>query len=149
MQKYCPKCGSQSAANANYCVDCGSSLKKVEAEGFNLSFELPELPINISTASCYLLTFVSGMVMLNLDPYRKDPKIRFHAWQSIIFGILWATFVFIERVLTHVFPFLWFIVPFVHIGFFVLWILLIMKAYNKETFKLPIIGDIANMRSKE
>jgi uncharacterized membrane protein len=35
------------------------------------------------------------------------------------------------------------------VGFFVLWILLIMKAYNKETFKLPIIGDIANMRSKE
>ncbi len=37
----------------------------------------------------------------------------------------------------------WMNSPFVFLGGVVLWILLMVKAYNGEKFKMPVAGDIA------
>jgi len=35
----------------------------------------------------------------------------------------------------------------VRLGIFLLWILLVFKAYNNERFKLPVIGDLAEKQA--
>ena len=91
------------------------------------------LPKNTTAALSYVLGWLTGIVVLLLE---KDPFVRFHAMQSIItFGIL--------TILAMV-PFVgWVLSPLVMIVSFVLWLVLIFKAYQGEEFKLPVIGDFA------
>jgi len=91
------------------------------------------LPKNTAAALSYVLGWLTGIVFLLIE---KDPFVRFHAMQSTItFGIL--------TILAMV-PFIgWVLSPLVMIVSFVLWLVLIFKAYQGEEFKLPVIGDFA------
>ncbi len=40
-------------------------------------------------ALTYLLLFVTGILLLYIEPYSKDDFVRFHARQSIVFTIAW------------------------------------------------------------
>jgi uncharacterized membrane protein len=37
--------------------------------------------------------------------------------------------------------------PLVGLAFFIVWILLLIKAFNGQRFKLPIIGDLAEKQA--
>lgn len=69
----------------------------------------------------------------------KDNKfVRFHAMQSIItFGAF-----FVLQMACVISIFLIFLVPIVNLLSLILWIILMVKAYQGETFKLPIVGEI-------
>ena len=91
------------------------------------------LPRNTTAALSYVLGWLTGIVVLLLE---KDPFVRFHAMQSVVtFGFLTilAIVPFIGLVLS----------PLIMIVGFVLWLVLIFKAYKGEEFKLPVIGDFA------
>ncbi len=90
------------------------------------------LPKKTAAALSYVLGWVTGIIFLLIE---KDPFVRFHAAQSVVvFGIL-TVIVLI--------PFLWFFIPIVWIVGFVLWLVLIYKAYQGEEFKLPWVGNLA------
>ncbi len=105
---------------------------------------------NMAGALCYLLGFITGIVFLVLEPYSKRPFVRFHAFQSILFSVGWIA---ISIALSIVFLILgailhmWLLfVPLrMLIGLlgFVLWIVCMFKAYNREMFQLPVVGPIA------
>ncbi len=87
---------------------------------------------NTAAALSYALGWLSGIVFLLIE---KDSFVRFHAAQSVVtFGIL---------TIIVLIPFLWFFVPIAWIFGFVLWLVLIYKAYQGEEFKLPWVGDLA------
>ena len=92
---------------------------------------------NVAGALCYVLGWVTGIIFYIME---KDNKfVRFHAMQSII--------VFLPLLIIGIFQWtLWFI-PFVGwvIGIlgFILWLVLMLKAYQGEKFKLPVVGDMA------
>lgn len=91
------------------------------------------LPKNTAAALAYVLGWLTGIVFLMIE---KDSFVRFHAMQSIItFGIL--TILALLPVVG------WILSPLVMIVGFVLWLVLIYKAYQGEKFKLPVIGDFA------
>lgn len=90
----------------------------------------------------YFLWLVGGIVLFATS---KNPFVRFHAMQSILFSIVVA----ILEVLLIIFGFLfWFllgvILYLVWAAVFAVWILLMIKAYQGERFKLPIIGQLAS-----
>lgn len=91
------------------------------------------LPKNTAAALSYGLGWVTGIVFLLIE---KDPFVRFHAMQSIItFGLL---------TLLNFVPLIgWVLSPLIWIAGFVLWLVLIYKAYQGEEFKLPWIGQFA------
>jgi uncharacterized membrane protein len=90
------------------------------------------LPKNTAAALSYVLGWLTGIVFILIE---KDPFVRFHAAQSIIvFGILTVIMMI---------PFLWMIAPLAGITGFVLWLVLIFKAYQGEEFKLPWVSDLA------
>lgn len=93
---------------------------------------------NVLGAVAYLLGFVTGIILLLVE---KDNKfIRFHAMQStIVFGGL-----FIANIVLGSIPLLNILTGLVlFLVSVVLWILLMVKAYQGELYKLPYIGNIA------
>lgn len=91
------------------------------------------LPKNTAAALSYVLGWLTGIVFLLIE---KDKFVRFHAAQSIVvFGIL--------TILVLIPGIGWVIAPLAWIAGFVLWLVLIFKAYQGEEFKLPWAGDLA------
>ncbi|WKZ30584.1 MAG: hypothetical protein QY314_02295 [Candidatus Dojkabacteria bacterium] len=86
-------------------------------------------------AVAWLLAPISSIVLIVLDNYKKDKFIQFHAWQSLAFGIV----AFIANAVLS-----WTcIVP---LAVFVVWILGVIKAFQGEMWKLPVIGDWAEQQ---
>jgi uncharacterized membrane protein len=99
---------------------------------------------NVAGLLCYVLGWVSGVVFLILEP--KDKFVRFHALQSIIVFGAFSVASFILWVLTWI-PWIGilFVILNAILGLFalIMWIVLMVKAYNGEKFKVPVAGDIA------
>ncbi|PIV01857.1 hypothetical protein COS54_00305 [Candidatus Shapirobacteria bacterium CG03_land_8_20_14_0_80_39_12] len=94
---------------------------------------------NVASALCYVLGWVSGLFFFLAE--KEDKTIRFHALQSIIFfGVL--------NVIVII-PFIgWTLSPFVGIVSLVGWILLLVKAYQGQVFRLPVVGNLAEKWNK-
>ena len=112
---------------------------------------------NIAALLSYVFGWVSGLVFFLIE---KDSRlVRFHAMQSLLFNVLIAIVVFvlwivffvlflivsqISDVLSGIFglvaTLLWVVIG---IGILVGWIMCLVKAYNRQYFKLPIIGNFA------
>ena len=90
------------------------------------------------------VTIIPAIVFLVVAPYNSNSFVRFHSWQSIFLGI--AAFV-VETILSFIPIIGWILIPFVMIGFLVVWIILIMKALKGQRFKLPIIGKYAEQQA--
>lgn len=111
---------------------------------------------NVASALSYLVGLITGILFLVLEPYNKSKTVRFHAFQSIFFNV---GAIVIQIALTIVFSIFRSILPYgtwvlfsfistiVSLGFMGIWILLMYKAYNRERFKLPIIGDLAEKQA--
>ncbi len=107
------------------------------------------LTSNIIGALCYLVSPITAIIFLVIDPYNKDRFVRFHAWQSIFFAVAWVA-------LKIAIGLLWFILPrflvgmmsgIVGLGFFIGWIWLMVQAYQNKREKLPVIGDLAEQQA--
>lgn len=106
---------------------------------------------NIAGLLCYLFGWISGLIFLLLD---KRSFVRFHAAQSI--GLCVAAFVvaiafwivtIILGIVTSMIGFpIGFLTallfPLVMLGIFALFIVCMIKAYQNQKFKLPIVGNI-------
>jgi len=94
---------------------------------------------NAAGALAYV-TIIPAIIFLIVEPYNRNSYIRFHSWQSIFFGI---AAVAVHIVLTLIPVIGWILVPFVSLGFLVIWVILLLKALKGERFQLPIIGKFA------
>ena len=103
---------------------------------------------NVAGLLCYVLGWVSGIVFLIIESENKF--VRFHAIQSIVtFGVITA--ISIALSILGLIPFIGVVFDIVNgiIGLlaFVLWIVLMVKAYQGTMYKLPWTGDFAEKRS--
>jgi uncharacterized membrane protein len=106
---------------------------------------------NVAAALCYLLWLITGVLFLVIEPYRRDPFIRFHAVQSICFSVAVMVFWMIwNRVLwagLYSFGILWPVLNLVNsligLAIFGYWLFLMYKAYNYERYLIPYIGEFA------
>ncbi|MBM4447354.1 MAG: DUF4870 domain-containing protein [Chloroflexi bacterium] len=93
---------------------------------------------NIAGLLCYVLGWISGLIFFLIE--KENKFVRFHALQSIIvFGVLTLASIVIGWI-----PIIgWVINGLIWVLAVVLWILLMIKAYQGEKFKLPWAGDLA------
>lgn len=93
---------------------------------------------NLMGAVAYLGWFVTGLILLLVT--KQSKFVRFHAMQSTLFfgGI------FIANVILGFVPILgWLVGLALSLASFVLWIVLMWKAFQGEMYKLPYVGEIA------
>jgi uncharacterized membrane protein len=93
---------------------------------------------NFLGALCYLFGWITGLILW-FSGFKKK-FIRFHAMQSIIVSVVLMIIFF---VLSWV-PNIGWIISGLGILAFILWVFLMVKAYQGQTFKLPIIGNLAD-----
>jgi uncharacterized membrane protein len=99
---------------------------------------------NVAGLLCYVAWWISGLVFFLIE--KKNKFVRFHALQSIIvFGIINLALIIIWPLSFIPFIGLFFgvIVWIIWVLAIVLWILLMIKAYQGEKFKLPWAGNLA------
>lgn len=114
------------------------SEKKEVAEEKKSSTGLDE---NVGGVLAYLLGFISGIVFLIIE--KENETVRFHAMQSVI---LFGSF-FVLGFVLNVIPIIgWMISILIAPISLILWIVLMVKAYQGERYHLPITGKIAEQQ---
>jgi uncharacterized membrane protein len=97
---------------------------------------------NAAGALAYV-TIIPAIIFLVMEPYNRNPFIKFHAWQNLFLCI----FMFVLGVI-GVIPILGWIVLFLGmIVAFIFWLLAILSAYKGGMYKIPIIGNIAEKQA--
>ena len=97
---------------------------------------------NIAGLLCYVLGWLTGIVFLIME--KESRFVKFHAWQSILFSIAFSILYWVISLIPFVRWISWSILP---LGFLVLWVLLLVKAYNREMYELPVIGEFARKQA--
>lgn len=110
----------------------------------------PGMSENVAASLCYLVGWVTGIIFFLID---KRPFVRFHAAQSIVvFGGLHVINIVIGIVFGAGFMMMGGYGAFgmgavlyglINLVAFILWILLMVKAYQHEKFEVPIAAGIA------
>ena len=108
-----------------------------------------------AAAAIAYITIIPAIIFLVVEPYNKIPLVRFHSFQSIGLAVVWVA-VWIASMILHValhfIPLIGFLFFFVDlligVGFFIAWLVAIIKASKGEWYKLPIIGDFAEKQAR-
>lgn len=166
--RFCAKCGASAPAAASSAGGQTPPASNPNPGGYTPPPPPPQaqastagaaesggLTDNVAGALCYLLGILTGILFLVIAPHNQSKFVRFHAFQSIFFGVaifvLWIVITIISFVLPAI-PFVGIVITMLlgfgmWIGMLICWILLMYKAYNNEKFKLPIIGDLAEKQA--
>ncbi len=121
----------------------------------NLGKSSTGLEANVAALASYAVGWITGLIFFIVE--KENKFVRFHAMQSIIvFGALSALGIvlsfffqfFIMIRLYVVFQALALLSNLIWLAAVVLWVILMVKAYQGENFKLPIAGDIAEKALK-
>jgi len=160
---HCTKCGAAVAEGAGFCGNCGASLGAAPAASpapatgqaapgsvapAHASAQTG-LAENVAGTLCYVLGWITGLIFFFID---KRPFVRFHAAQSIVvFGALHILLIVLGIAFGVSlmaggwagFSIGWAIYRLVDLVALVLWIVLMIKAYQGEKFRVPVAADIA------
>jgi len=167
---FCANCGTAVNEGSTFCSGCGKAVgagpqvvpvaQSVGAGGPVAASAGPVpftsgtatgLAPNLAGALAYILGFITGVLFIVLEPYKRDRFVRFHAMQSILYsacGIVfrigwsilvsalsevsgWATLALVPVGLV------------ISLGLFLFWLFLMYQAYSNREFRIPIIGAIA------
>jgi uncharacterized membrane protein len=149
MARFCSNCGTQLPENTNNCPGCGKPAGAPAGTGAAPSVQAGGLTDNVAGMLAYV-TIIPAILFLVLEPYNRSRFIRFHAFQSIFFYVAWMvlwvalSFVGALPVLGWATVLLW---PLLGLGGLILWVLLLMKAYGGQMWKLPVVGDLAEKQA--
>ncbi len=156
----CTHCGAAVAEGAAYCPSCGRPMAAAgptssAAPGTGAAAAPTAIPavisMNVAAMLAYLLGFISGIIFLLWEPYRRDPLVRFHAWQSIYLSAVWIGIRILFQIFLAITPvvfwtFFGLLAELVSLAFLALVIWMMVQAYKGQRYKLPIIGELAEQR---
>jgi uncharacterized membrane protein len=150
IMAYCRSCG-QEVGSANFCPKCGAAQGAetptsgaIPASSANPTDGLAE---NVAGFLCYLLGWITGIIFLLID---KRPWVRFQAAQSIVvFGGLTVIRIALGIISGMVggvvgFGLMGMLELVIGLVSLVLWIFLMVKAFQHQTFRVPIAAGIAD-----
>lgn len=97
---------------------------------------------NLAALLSYVLGFITGIIFFVIE--KESKFVKFHAMQSILVS---AALMVLSFVLGFIPIIGWIALILLGPVSFVLWILLMVKAYKYVWFKLPVVGDIAEKQA--
>ena len=146
---FCASCGAP--VEGKFCAKCGAPMgAAVPPPGAAPGVAAAGMTDNAASALCYVLGLITGILFLVLAPYNQNKTIRFHAFQSIFMSVACILFSMVFNIIIfsglHMFSLL-FLSPLISLAFFILWIYMIITAYQGKTVVLPVIGPIAQKQA--
>lgn len=156
---YCVQCGTQVRDNDRFCAVCG--LAQTPPGATAPPPGAPRDPLSgISSRNASLLCYIpmvgwiAALVMLASARFRRDSDVRFNAFQGLYLFVAWLI---IDWVVS---PFLMF--PFgddfgtrhllprlLKMAVFGVWIFMIVKISQGHSYRLPVLGELAERSVSE
>src|SRR3954470_8176995 len=149
---FCQNCGALLSEGNAPCTICSGHSQKTAGAVATAAPVSAGMESNAAGALAYFAGFITGIIFLLIDPFKSDRFVRFHAFQSIFFNVawigLWIAWMIVGLVLGAMTKGLFFLIEMpinllLMVGGFCLWAFLMYSAYQKKTFKLPMIGALA------
>jgi uncharacterized membrane protein len=149
----CTQCGGEVQDGLSFCPKCGQAMGGGQSTQSSQAMEQkadPQMAENVAGLLSYVLGWVTGIIFLIID---KRPFVRFHAGQSIVlFGGLQIISIIFSIVLGRgmmmggggAFGLVGMVYFLIEMAALVLWIVLMVKAYKGEKFRVPVAADIAD-----
>jgi uncharacterized membrane protein len=107
---------------------------------------------NVAGLLVYLIGILA-IVFLLIEPYNKNKFVRFHCFQCIFYWVAVIALSIALAVLSiilgmmHLGVILLALYPLFWLAVLVAWIMLMVKAYQGQKWKLPFIGDLAEKQA--
>ena len=153
---FCANCGA--AVEGKFCAKCGSAVMAgAPPAGTVLPNPVVQQPAaagapmadNVASALCYVLGLITGIIFLVIAPYNQNRTVRFHAFQAIFMHVGVIAFYIVCMIIFGILHlwmlgFLWLLI---WLAMVVLWIFLIVSAYQGKQIELPIVGPIARQQA--
>jgi uncharacterized membrane protein len=168
---FCPNCGTQIADNVAFCPNCGKAVGQASAgaasaappptpppapeAGYNApAATAAPLAENVAGMLAYF-TIIPAIIFLLIEPYNRNRFVRFHSFQCLFVAVALVVIDMVLMVVSsilHLVPLIGWAVtaimwPIYSFAVLALWLLLVIKAYQHQIYKLPIIGDIAEKQA--
>jgi uncharacterized membrane protein len=115
------------------------------------------LDANLAALLCYVFGWVSGLVFFLIE--KESRLVRFHAMQAILFNVLIAVIAIVLWIVTFILiligsqlpdimgtllglvvSLIWLVFS---VGLLIAWVMCLIRAYQYQYFKLPVIGNMA------
>lgn len=143
---FCSSCGTQIADGTAVCPSCG---KATGAASTSPQSSTGGLADNVAGALAYM-TIIPAIIFLVLEPFNRSRFVRFHSYQSIFFALAWFVISIGLNIIAHIPLFGWLTIllwPLVGLAGLIIWLVLVLKAFQNQMFKLPVIGDMAEKQA--
>jgi uncharacterized membrane protein len=145
---YCCQCGTQVAPTDQYCAKCGTRQAGARAT--------VDLAAGFSprTASvlCYIpwVGWIAAIVVLASSTFRNNRTVRFHAFQGLYLFVAWLLVQWVFTPLSFIaraphFP----LSGLLHLAILFVWVFMLIKTSQDQTYSLPVIGELAEKSLQE
>ena len=126
------------ADGATVCAGCGKNQAVAGAATPVAS------GLNDNIAGLLAYFFIPAIIFLVLEPFNKNPFVRFHAFQGLFLGLVSI----VGHTILMFIPVLgWIILPFFSLAIFILAVVAAIKALQNQKWKIPMIGDMAEKQA--
>jgi uncharacterized membrane protein len=151
---FCTQCGSPVTDTDRFCGKCGApqpahaagaaSGPTAAATGKPQEF-MGQMSSRTASLLCYIpmVGWIFAIVVLASARFRHEYNVRFNAFQGLYLFVGWliidwvvSPFFFIPGMPVH-FPNVF------KLGMFLLWIFMMIKVNQGETYRLPVVGELA------
>jgi uncharacterized membrane protein len=156
---FCVQCGNRVDDADRFCAKCGVPQKGAPRAGAARPAADPFSGISGRNASllCYIpwVGWIAAIVVLASERFRQDAKVRFHAFQGLYVFVAWLIVEWVVAPALTVSGF--FLGRGLHrlagnvleLMIFAAWIFMMIKVSHDESYKLPVIGDLAERSVSE
>jgi len=140
MARFCEHCGKEMSEGAAFCPSCGKPAGPPAPDGEGKATEGTTAGIQSNLAGALAYLWITAIVFLLMEPYNRDRFVRFHSFQALFLGLVSIA----GHIVLSVIPFLgWMLLPFWSLAIVILAIYAAIKAYQNETWMIPVIGPFA------
>jgi len=152
---FCTKCGATVADGTGFCPSCGAPVAGSAAAGATaapVTTGTSGMQENVAAGLSYVFGWITGLIFYFTD---KRPFVRFNAAQSIVlFGGLHIVLIVLGMFLGAGMMFghagavaagglSFMVMGVLDLVIFVLWIVLMIMAFQGKKFRVPVVADLA------
>ena len=126
------------ADGATVCAACGKSQVAAPAAAPATS------GLNDNVAGLLAYLFIPAIIFLVLEPFNRNPFVRFHAFQGLFLGLTSI----VGHIILGFIPIIgWILMPFLSLAILVLCVIAAIKAFQNQKWHVPILGDMAEKQA--
>ncbi len=144
---FCTQCGVSIGERDQFCAACGAAQTPAGAPPPQSDF-LGKVDARTASLLCYIpiVGWIPSIFVLASSKFHSDQNTRFHAFQGLYLFVAWLITDWVLKPFfrSFGFPINFFpIVATAKTAIFIAWIWMLIKVSQSQSFKLPLIGELA------